>query len=75
MTSLVNAQGGPGRGKGRGYGRGTETQGGRGAAAPRGPGFGARRHGHDERHDEDHEVFQFLLKKPPKDFAPRHRTP
>lgn len=50
LTTLVVAQG-PGRGPGRSFGPG-----------PGGPGrgFGAR-HGQDERHDEDQEVFQFLL--------------
>ena len=46
LLTLTQAVGqGPGFGRGRGFGRG-----------PGGPG-----HGQDSRHDEDHEVFQFLL--------------
>ena len=54
LTTSAFAQGRPGRGPGRGFGRG-----------PGGPGFGRGPGGpmfeHDDRHDEDHEVFQFLL--------------
>ena len=59
---------GPGRGQGRGFGRGFGPGFGRGM---QGRGFQGGRghddqqeggqHGHDDRHDEDHEVFQFLL--------------
>ncbi len=57
----VFAQQGPGAGRGRG-------QGGGGLGLGRGPGGGQHgrgpggRHGQDERHAEDHEVFEFLLK-------------
>jgi len=44
-STLAMAQGGPGRGQGRGFGRGA----------------GAAGDGQDQRHQEDHEVFQFLL--------------
>ncbi|NND96689.1 MAG: DsrE family protein [Pirellulaceae bacterium] len=67
MTTLAIAQGGPGRGPGFGQGRGQGFgQGqGQGFGQGRGQGFGhgadGPGHGHDERHDEDHEVFQYLL--------------
>lgn len=58
--SVVHAQqgqggGGPGRGMGKGF------QGGRGKGM--GPGFqrGIAQEQHDDRHDSDHDVFQFLL--------------
>ncbi|MEQ9406443.1 MAG: DsrE family protein [Fuerstiella sp.] len=50
------AQPGKGRGFGRGQGRGPGAQGQRGPGQGRGHG-----HGSDERHDEDHDVFHFLL--------------
>ncbi|MEZ6124834.1 MAG: DsrE family protein [Planctomycetaceae bacterium] len=53
---------GPGFGRGRGPGGGGPGFGrgmGRGAQQHSQEGGGA--HGHDDRHDEDHEVFQFLL--------------
>ena len=76
IAEPVMAQGGPGQGQGRGFrggrgpgfqgGRGFGFQGGRGQAAQaengaqeeHGPGHA---HGVDDRHDSDHQVFQFLL--------------
>ena len=58
------AQGGPGKGRGFRGGRGPGFQGGRGQGfrGGQGPGFqGGAAHQHDDRHDEDHEVFHFLL--------------
>ncbi|QEF96457.1 DsrE/DsrF-like family protein [Stieleria maiorica] len=52
IVEPVFAQSGPGQGRGFRGGRGPGFQGGRG------PG---QAHGQDERHDADHEVFQFLL--------------
>lgn len=49
----------PGQGRGFGQGRGAGGPG-RGQGGP-GHGQGGPGHGHDERHDDDHEVFQFLL--------------
>ena len=60
----VFAQQGPGGGRGRGQGGGGL---GPGPGSGRGPGGGQHgrgpggRHGQDERHAEDHEVFEFLL--------------
>lgn len=48
----------PGEGRGPGFGRGPGRGFGRGAG---GPGRGAGQHGPDARHDEDHDVFHFLL--------------
>ena len=60
VVEIASAQ----QGRGRGFqgGRGP----GQGFGQGRGPGQGFRggqgaQHGHDDRHDEDHEVFQFLL--------------
>ncbi len=50
-----------GRGPGPGFGRGPGFGHGQGGPGKGGPGQGAMGHGRDERHDEDHEVFQFLL--------------
>ena len=54
VVEVASAQPGRGRGQGRGF------QGGRGPGQGFRGGQGAQ-HGHDDRHDEDHEVFQFLL--------------
>ncbi len=55
----------PGRGRGPGFGGGRGPGGGPGAGPGfgrgRGPGRGAGEHGRDDRHDADHQVFQFLL--------------
>jgi uncharacterized protein len=65
LTFISEAQAQPGQGRGQGF-RGEQGQGGpgrvqgqgRGQGLP-GRGFGAEQH--DERHDADHEVFQYLL--------------
>jgi len=54
-ASSVLAQNGPGNGRGEGF------RGGRGPGNAQGMGHPAGQHGQDDRHNEDHEVFQYLL--------------
>ncbi|WP_419190105.1 DsrE family protein [Stieleria marina] len=66
MTTLAIAQGGPekgrGQGRGQGFGPGFGQGQGRGPGAGQGFGRGAGAgHGQDDRHNDDHEVFQYLL--------------
>ncbi|MDG2221923.1 MAG: DsrE family protein [Rubripirellula sp.] len=56
-TAASVAAQGFGRGGGRGFGRGP----GAGRGGPNGGGGPIAAHGHDERHDEDRDVFHFLL--------------
>jgi intracellular sulfur oxidation DsrE/DsrF family protein len=61
-NSTEQQRGGPGRGAGQGQGRGLGQGAGRGLGP--GAGRGAAQHqgaGHDERHEADHTVFEFLL--------------
>ncbi|MFG0267862.1 MAG: DsrE family protein [Rhodopirellula sp. JB055] len=52
---------GPGQGRGRGRGMGRGRHAGGSGPASGNNGQAAGQHGHDERHDADREVFQFLL--------------